>query len=380
VKLKQVPEDFIVEEVLRPMDTRSGPFRLYRLSKTGMDTFEVARAIARVWKVPRRDIAFAGLKDRHAHTIQAVTIRHGRDQRHSEGRFQLVPTGHMTRALQSSDLLENRFQVRIRDLAAAEAERLAARARDVAVHGFANYYDDQRFGSARGTGGRLVGEALVRGAYEDALRLSLAMPSPADRGRLKAVRTQLRSGWGNWQALSRSLPQGVERSVCGALAAGVPFAEAYQRLDRDLRSMHLSALQAAVFNDGLRAAIGSGPAHPGLVGAYVFYEGAPGPWGAERVPLAEGRAEAHPRLDAALLDRQLDRSMLARYPMRRGLRGLVAHPSDLKVGKPERDDRNRGRFSLSLGYGLGSGSYATMLIKRVTYDLRPTERSRRRRS
>ncbi|MDA1194701.1 MAG: tRNA pseudouridine(13) synthase TruD [Planctomycetota bacterium] len=380
VKLKQIPDDFLVEEVLRPMDAGSGTYRLYRLTKTGVDTLEAARALSRVWKVPRGDISFAGLKDRHARTVQAVAIRKGPDQTHNEPRFQIVPTGRLDRALRPGDLLENRFKLRVRDLSKEEGERVAARVRDVAEHGFANYYDDQRFGSARGTSGLLVGEALVTGDVEGALRLALASPSAADRGRVKVVRQLLSRRWGQWGELARALPPSPEKKVIAALAAGGSFEEAYGRIDRDLRSLHLSALQAAIFNDGLRNTIGSGPAHTGMVGAYVFYDGAPGSWGEERVPLAEARAEPHAILDAALAARGIDRDMLVDHALRRGLRGLVTHPTNLVVQRPQRDDRNKGRTMVGLSFGLGSGSYATMLIKRITYDLKPTERSRRRRT
>ena len=377
MKVKQTPEDFVVVEVLRLEPEAAGPFTLYRLKKVGLDTLEAVRVIARSWHVARRDISVAGLKDRHAQTAQTVAVRQGPDRELHRPEFSLVPCGHASRALQRSDVLANRFEVRLRDLSDAEARRVTVRLAEVARDGFANYYDDQRFGSARGTRGRLVAEALLRGDAEDALRLAVATPSPLDRGALKTRRRRMRERWGRWPELLRVLPPSPERRIAEALAAGRSFDEAYALLDRDLRSLHLSALQAALFNDGLRSAVPRGPSHPGAAGPYVFFEASAGPWAEARVPLAEAHAEPHPLLDAALEARHLDRDLLAAHPFQRGLRALIAHPQDLGIAGPEPDALNPGRQTLLLRFALGPGSYATMLLKRLTFDVRVRRRPRR---
>jgi len=383
VKVKQTPEDFVVEEDLRLQPGTDGAFTLYRLEKCGIDTLEAVRIVARMWRVPRNDISFAGLKDRHAKTIQTMAIRRGPERTLQQQSFRLEPRGRAARALQRADVLGNRFDVRLRDLSATEAARVLDRVEAVRKDGFANYYDDQRFGSARGTGGRLAAEALLRDDAEGALRLAIASPSPLDRGGLRTRRRKLRERWGRWPELVRALQPSAERRIVEALAAGASFERAYALLARDVRSLHLSAFQAAVFNDGLRRAVPRGPSHPGIAGPYVFFEDGGGRWAEERVPLAEGRAEAHELLDAALAGRGVDRAMLSGQPFRRGLRSLVAHARDLVAHAPERDARNPGRHCLRLQFTLGSGSYATMLLKRVTYDVQVRKQNRggrRRRS
>ncbi len=69
MKVKALPEDFQVEEVSSLEVTRKpGPFAVYRITKSSWDTFDLLADLARRLGVERRDIAVAGIKDRHGRT------------------------------------------------------------------------------------------------------------------------------------------------------------------------------------------------------------------------------------------------------------------------------------------------------------------------
>src|SRR5512145_1681845 len=76
MKLKCLPEDFQVQEQIA-LAPGSGPFALYRLTKSSLGTPEAIDAIVDRWRLRRGQIAFAGLKDKHALTQQFVTIHSG---------------------------------------------------------------------------------------------------------------------------------------------------------------------------------------------------------------------------------------------------------------------------------------------------------------
>src|SRR5947209_9659644 len=84
MKVKQQPEDFQVEELTDVVPTGQGAFALYRLEKRGWSTPDALAAIRRRWQVEPRRVAYGGLKDRHAVTVQYLTIFHGprRNLRH----------------------------------------------------------------------------------------------------------------------------------------------------------------------------------------------------------------------------------------------------------------------------------------------------------
>jgi tRNA pseudouridine13 synthase len=370
MKLKQRPEDFRVEELSRLEPGPTGEFSLYRLEKSGIGTPEALRVVGRTWRLDPRTLAFAGLKDRYGITGQTVSIRNGPAENFAGKGFRLNYLGRGERPAGRGALLGNRFRIVVRDLSADEAATFAARARGCAEHGFPDYYDDQRFGSLRGAGGRFIARSLMAGDAETALRLAIASPSHEDRSRTKKRRKLLRDHWGDFPALVRKLDASVERRICERLAQGASFAEGYRILDRALRSLHLSAYQAHVFNECLRrSVVPRGPLHEGADGPYLFYEGDPGPLRDRRIPLASALAPPDPLLDAVLSEEGVDRGQLGSLDFRDGVRDAIAFPEEVEVGRPEPDEANAGRTCLAISFRLGPGSYATMLMKRCTFDL-----------
>jgi tRNA pseudouridine13 synthase len=370
LKVKQKPEDFRVEEVSRLEPGAEGDFSLYRLSKSGIGTPEAVRLLTRAWRLRPADVAFAGLKDRYGLTGQTISVRHGPRENFAGRGFKLNYLGRSSRPAARGTIAANRFRIVLRDLDEGGADRVGRRAHRAAEDGFANYYDDQRFGSLRGTGGAFVARALLDGDFEEALRLAVACPAREDRSRTRRRRTELRDRWGAWQDLAARLPPSLERRLCEKLAAGASYADAYGLLDRALRAIHLGAFQAHLFNNALRRAVGGdGPRHPGAAGPYLFYRGDPGPLREERIPLAAAGAPAHPLLDEELARASLTRARLSEFAFRRGSRAAVAAPAELTVADPAADALNRGRLCLGLSFTLPPGAYATMLIKRCTHDM-----------
>lgn len=370
MKIKQAPGDFVVEEILGRTVAGHGPFTLYRLRKRGIGTIEALKLIASAWRIAPRDVSFAGLKDRYGDTVQWIAAWGGPERSYRGRGFELEPSGYTDRPLDRSDVQGNRFRLLLRDLSQREAERARERAAQVATWGFANYFDDQRFGSMRATPGRLVVGAWLRGQAEEALRLAIAAPSHQDRSRIKARRRLLQERWGHWEELAQRIDPSPEQRICQNLARGASYEDAYGKLDRSLRSLHASAWQAWVFNAGLRRAIGAGPTARGIGQPYIFYPEAPGELATLQIPLASRRAEEHPLLDGALEEEGVSRERLSLIDLRRGLRPAVAWPQALEVGTVQSDARNAGRRMLSLAFTLGRGSYATMLIKRLGFDAR----------
>src|SRR5688572_5335384 len=76
MKLKQHPDDFQVEEQTDVV-AGEGPFAFYRLEKAGWSTPDALAALRRRWKIDWRRLSYGGLKDRHARTVQYLTIYQG---------------------------------------------------------------------------------------------------------------------------------------------------------------------------------------------------------------------------------------------------------------------------------------------------------------
>jgi tRNA pseudouridine13 synthase len=154
--IKVTPEDFTVEEIPAYQPEGEGEHLFVHLTKRGITTEEVQKALARAFGVNLRDVGSAGIKDKHAVASQyfSVLLKNQTDpQRVYDLEKQLPVTIHSTRPhrnkLKRGHLQGNIFTVRVTDLpvrpgeAAARARRTAEKLRQI---GLPNYYGPQRFG------------------------------------------------------------------------------------------------------------------------------------------------------------------------------------------------------------------------------------------
>ena len=74
-ELRRTPEDFRVDEILGYDADGEGEHALLWVEKRGANTDWVARELARFAGVPPLNVGYAGLKDRHAVTRQAFTVQ-----------------------------------------------------------------------------------------------------------------------------------------------------------------------------------------------------------------------------------------------------------------------------------------------------------------
>ena len=249
MKLKQRPEDFRVEEfpTVSP-DPASGAFAFYKLEKRGWTTPDALNAVRRQWKVDFRRLSYGGLKDRHAHTIQYLTIHNGPERNLEHGGFSVTYLGRLAGPYTSEQIRANGFAITMRSLSAADVERMQAALPEVADIGVPNYFDDQRFGSV-GDGSAFVARELVLGNFEGALRLALAAPYEHDRADAKKEKAILAARWGDWPTAKAELPRGHARSIVDYLVHHpTDFKGAIARLRPELQGLYLSAWQSHLWN------------------------------------------------------------------------------------------------------------------------------------
>lgn len=149
-RIRSRVEDFQVDEISSVTPDGEGEHLLVHIRKSGANTDWVAGQLARALGIERRDVGYAGRKDRHAVTTQWFSARlpgvepSGWQQQLPPGVAVLASERHR-RKLRVGSLRGNRFKIVIRDLD-GETETLAARAQHVAAEGVPNYFGTQRFG------------------------------------------------------------------------------------------------------------------------------------------------------------------------------------------------------------------------------------------
>jgi len=142
-------EDFVVDEILPIVPSGAGEHLWLKVCKRGHNTRDLAAWLAKKAGVRVRDVGYAGLKDRHAVTVQwfSVWLPDGRDPDLAdlpEG-VELLERCRHTRKLRQGAGRGNRFRLLIRELSGDWTAGQRALER-IGRSGVPNYFGEQRFG------------------------------------------------------------------------------------------------------------------------------------------------------------------------------------------------------------------------------------------
>lgn len=293
--IKRLPEDFLVEEILRdgtraeikpltaqPCTSKMGytlqRFLLCVLVKRNWDNFQAIKAVARQLGINMQRISIAGIKDTEAVTAQHITIEGitADDVKKVQVKdLELRPLRYFHAKLSPYYLLGNSFTITIRTISHAKTE-VQRRISNVvgelrALGGMPNFFGHQRFGTIRPIT-HLVGKALVKGNFRKATMLFLAKPSKNEHFQSRQAREEL---WRtqDFKRAAESFPKNLryERVMLRHLAKKPgDFIGAFRQLPAKLRVLFPQAYQAYLFNKILSRRIKRGlPLNRAVVGDYV---------------------------------------------------------------------------------------------------------------
>lgn len=207
-QLRVSPEDFQVEEIPAYEPSGQGPHLFVRFRKRGRTTPDAVKAIAQALEVNPRECGYAGLKDRHAVTIQWASFAgssiEGALALDLPGIEVLSAVPHQNK-LRTGHLRGNRFQLLVRDVPKRRICDAQAVLAHLNEHGVPNYFGEQRFGR----GGQNRG--LARAWLVDGGR------APRDRFKRKLFVSVLQSELFN-SVLARRIEDGLfSEAVAGDL-------------------------------------------------------------------------------------------------------------------------------------------------------------------
>jgi len=263
-RLKDRPEDFLVEEIAAYEPCGEGEHVYLLVEKRGLSTMQLVRIIAEHFGVRPEAVGFAGLKDKQAITRQVLSV-HVPGKRPEDfpmlrhDRAGVLWVDLHTNKLRRGHLKGNRFVIRLRGIDAMRV-RDAKRALDkLAAVGLPNRLGEQRFGT-RGRN-HIIGRALAVGDYEGAAR-TLLEPDGDRPGVLDDARRLCAEG--RFKEAARTFPRSadLERRIARRLGEGDSFRRAVKSVGRRELEFFVTAFQSAVFNAVLderleRGALGS---------------------------------------------------------------------------------------------------------------------------
>jgi tRNA pseudouridine13 synthase len=383
MKLKQRPEDFKVEELTDVVVGDHGDFALYRLTKRGWTTIAAIDVIARRWKLERRRLAWGGLKDRHAETVQYFSILRGPRRRLRQEDMAVDYLGQIPQAYESQHIRANRFDITIRGVSAAALKPALLELAEVSEYGIPNYFDDQRFGSV--VNGQFIARFMLLGQYDQALRIALTAPYDHDRARPKQIKRVLAKRWGDWPSLVTALPRSKERQIAEYLSDHpTDFQAAFMLLPQAMRTIYLAAYQSHLWNRILARWLQLHCRSDQLAHLHTEDGRLPVHRKLDAVELAELKALSLPLptarwqpaddsrrtlVEAVLAEEKLTLSDLRFKGHRamffsKGERQALCLPENLRSDTAD-DEYAPGQNSLRLRFTMPRGAYATLIVKRI---------------
>jgi tRNA pseudouridine13 synthase len=385
MKLKQLPSDFIVEELPGiAVSSEKDDHAVFVLEKQEIDTFDAIRRIAQRLRISLFEIGYAGLKDKHALARQYISIpTHYNVQGLKGDSLSLSLVGYCRKKIKIGDLAGNRFTIMVRDVEESELVDISARAADIPVSGVPNYFDSQRFGSV--IDHEFIGKFIVLKKYDHAVKQYLTTYQKSEPKKIKDEKRKILSSWNdlsNVRVYNKAFAVVIKEYV-----KTKNWRSAYRMIPVHLREMFMNAYQSYLWNECVKEVLKEIVEKKKLysveyaIGALLFY-----------VNLSEDEMKKIPGSFQTISESVTlsfdEQRIVDRVLMKEGLtladfaiesetgnffktraRQVLLTPEDFTISKPVRDEinskGNTQRFKIQVSFSLPKGSYATVVTKRL---------------
>lgn len=168
-KIKEEPENFIVDEILSNGSLASNPIPITEegkiywvcLKKRMWNTLDLSKEIAKRLHTSEKYINYAGIKDRVAVTYQCFSINSEREniieKINQIKDIEVTEFWKSKKWITSEDILGNSFEIKV-----------TGKIKKKKIDYLINYFGEQRFGNVRGNN-PLIGIQVLRGNYKEAI-------------------------------------------------------------------------------------------------------------------------------------------------------------------------------------------------------------------
>jgi len=161
---KQSPRDFVVEEIPLYEFSGEGEHLILQVRKKNLSTNEMVGQIARYLGIKNREIGYAGLKDKHAMTLQYISIHKKYEEALENFNFdgiKIVSKTYHNNKIRIGHLKGNRFYIKIKKVNPTSAAKIDEALKNIDKFGIPNFFGYQRFGNDGDN--HILGEKLAKG-------------------------------------------------------------------------------------------------------------------------------------------------------------------------------------------------------------------------
>jgi tRNA pseudouridine13 synthase len=260
-RLRAVPEDFVVEELVEGIGN-DGPFLICRLTKKDWDQQRAIREIGKRLGISYKRIGFAGTKDKHAVTSQFISIRgisEDEIERMDIRDIRLEAAGRSQFPVTLGSHTANHFSITISGVTSPDLAGIVNEVTSVCKTAVPNYFGIQRFGVVRPVT-HTIGKFILSRDYEEAVLHYIGEAFPGEPDEVRTARSAYFQTRDTRSALREfPLPLNYERSLLHYLDTHPSnYRGALAILPPKLLSLFVSAYQSHLFNRALSQRIADG--------------------------------------------------------------------------------------------------------------------------
>ncbi len=341
-KIKALPEDFIVKEIISLPSDKSEEYTYFLLQKRNLSTPEAIAKIAEKLHLPLRFLGYAGNKDKTAVTEQfcsAKGVKKETLEKISLPNIKITFQGYGNTPLSLGDNAGNKFIITLRNLAEKETSKLKAIKNKKIL--FPNYFDEQRFSRSNVE----IGRCLIKKDFAKAIKL--------------LIQVEKNNSWIQDYLLKR------KNDYLGVL----------RQFQKKILFLYLHAYQSFLFNALVSIYLKSRYKQIRTIkysqGTFIF------PTNIKKeifsLPTIGFNTNIKNKKIKELLETLMKKEKLSfsdfiirSFPelsQEGQKRALLAEAKELKISPPEKDELNPKKEKVVLSFSLPKGSYATMLIR-----------------
>lgn len=383
MKIKQIPEDFKVDEIYdletytkKTPESKDSKFFYFKLWKRDYTTQRAIEQVCRVFKLGVRDAHFSGTKDRQAVTTQLISTRHLRKNWEEDLKYfneknpdiKLEFVGIFPARLNLGDNSGNKFTIVVRDLEKKDIQMLNMNLPKIKKFGVPNFFDSQRFGFQNKN--IVIGKYLLRGEFDKAFfHIITTIPEDNKKPEHQKFIDYLTQNYSeiiktnNWDEALKLIPSWLNMEI-----EMIQYVKKYKNdflgaislIHKKIRTIYIAAYQSYIFNELLK--------YLDDIGELQNYK---------ELPLIA--SESKLKEDWATFVKELlskDGLNLNYFEMKRTptlkpkeiFRQVFVEVENLQIGNLEDDDLNVEKKKITISFDLQSGSYATNVIKYLFQD------------
>ncbi len=385
MKLKQLPTDFIVEEIPNIRVTQEiDDQTIFLLEKKEIDTYNAINSIAKKLQIPLSEIGYAGLKDKHALTRQYISIpTHYKVQNTKIDALNIQLVGYHRKKIKIGDLKGNRFTIIVHDIKNSELDDVFEIAETISRTGVPNYFDSQRFGSVIKE--EFIAKHVIEKDYEQAVKLYLTASFESEPRRIKDEKSKILAGWNDLHNMSGG--DKVFAIIIKEYLRTNSWLAAYKKIPANLRKMFVNAYQSYIWNECIKEVLKTCVDEKKLysidyaAGSLTFYE-----------TLSENEMQHIPPAFRTVSDMAIfsdfEKQVIDFVLLNQGIRlvdlniesetgnffksqarPIIVIPENFFISDPVKDELNDikrpSKFEIGVSFSLPKGSYATIVTKHL---------------